>query len=157
MGRRLQYLESLPTTPSQSERFLSKVKNSIHQSNSSRRLSYLDMNPSLEIHPSTDPKSPLIIAEQNRIALTRLRLGSHYLRIETGRWSRIPRENRLCHCQRDIQMEEHVLLSCTISDPLRIQMNINAQTLSDLFKDTIMTRVAEYCKLILSLFRTLPK
>ncbi|KAK2168385.1 hypothetical protein LSH36_17g07031 [Paralvinella palmiformis] len=62
-----------------------------------------------------------------------MRLSSHHLRIEMGRWSRIPREKRTFHCRTDTQTEEHVLLRCNISGPLRHQMNINVQTLQDLF------------------------
>ncbi|KAK2169097.1 hypothetical protein LSH36_12g12008 [Paralvinella palmiformis] len=42
------------------------------------------------------------ITEQCRRASTRLPLGSHYLRVETGRCSRIPLEHRLCQCQTGI-------------------------------------------------------
>ena len=32
------------------------------------------------------------------------------LRVETGRWSRTPREDRLCQCGLDIQNETHVFV-----------------------------------------------
>ena len=38
------------------------------------------------------------VPEWQRIAFTRFRLSSHRLRIETGRWSRLPREQILCDC-----------------------------------------------------------
>ena len=37
---------------------------------------------------------------------------SHNLRIETGCWTRIPRDLGLCQCKEGIQMEEHALLRC---------------------------------------------
>ena len=46
-------------------------------------------------------------------------MSSHYLKIETGRWSRIPREQRLCDCG-SVQSEIHVLLSCPLLQYLRI-------------------------------------
>ena len=114
MGRRLQYLDTLQQETSRSTLFLTRVRSTIQQSDSSRRRAYLHMNTSLEAHPATNPWNRASIPEQNHIALTRIRLASHLLRIETGRWSRIPRENRLCNCRTDIQTEDHVLLRCTI-------------------------------------------
>ena len=60
-----------------------------------------------------------LIPEFQRIAFTRMRLSSHRLRIETGRWSRIARQDRLCVCGKDIQTEEHVLLRCDLVKHLR--------------------------------------
>ena len=60
------------------------------------------------------------VPERDRKAFTQLRLGSHRLKIETGRWSRISRENRLCSCGQ-IQTECHVLLSCPVNEYLRQQ------------------------------------
>ena len=59
-----------------------------------------------------------MMPEQCHIAVNRLRLGSHYLKIETGRWSCIPWENRMCTCNSDIQTE-HVLLRCPLMEALR--------------------------------------
>ena len=53
----------------------------------------------------------LEIPEFVRIYITRLRLSSHTLKIETGRWSRIPRDSRLCDCQK-IQTESHIIEDC---------------------------------------------
>ena len=54
-----------------------------------------------------------VFAKKCRVSFsfTRLRLSSHRLRIETGRWSRIPRENRLCACG-VIQDEAHAIQVC---------------------------------------------
>ena len=86
------------------------MKMAKQQSDSSRWLSYLYMNPNLKIHPATDSQNPLNILEQYRIALTRMHLSEHHLRIEKGRWSRMPREKGIFHRRTDIQTEEHVLL-----------------------------------------------
>ena len=45
---------------------------------------------------------------------------SHNLRIETGRWSRIPRERRVCLCDAtQLQTENHVLISCPLTHNIR--------------------------------------
>ena len=66
--------------------------------------------------------------ESDRIILIRYRTGSHKLRIETERWDKTPRENRMCVCQTEPQTLEHVLYRCqrltrTIpKDPLHIHI-----------------------------------
>ena len=84
---------------------------------------YTMMNP--ELNTVLDPKCDNFIPEMNRISVNRLRLGSHHLRIETGRWARIPRDERLCVCGGDIQSESHVLIDCPRSGHLRHNMNIH--------------------------------
>ena len=54
-----------------------------------------------------------------RIAFTRLRTSSHRLKIETGRWSRVPREMRVCQCGEGVQTEEHVLVGCNLTKGIR--------------------------------------
>lgn len=77
------------------------------------------MNPNLKIHPVYANRN-LVIPEYKRIAFSRFRLSSHRLAIETGRWSRIPREERFCKCpEKSVQTEEHVLCQCSLSKPVR--------------------------------------
>jgi len=96
-----------------------EVKNRVRTATSSRASIYMTLNPSLSVHAMyTMVKDP--VPEYMRIATSRMRLGSHRLKIETGRWSRIPRENRLCICNEEkIQSEEHVLIDCKCSSNLR--------------------------------------
>ena len=61
----------------------------------------------------------LYIPEVYRLYFTRMRLSSHMLKIETGRWSRIARERRLCNCG-SIQDERHVLCDCLLTDDCRL-------------------------------------
>ena len=73
---------------------------------------YLQMNPDLSVHPVykvTDSTSS--IDDNLRIAFTRIRICSHRLRSETGRWNRVPPDQRLCHlCENpSVQNEEHIL------------------------------------------------
>ena len=43
-------------------------------------------------------------------------LSSHKLKVEIGRWSRIPRENRLCKCNLGIQDEYHIFTCPLVKD-----------------------------------------
>ena len=59
-----------------------------------------------------------VVDDYLRIAFTRFRTSSHRLRVETGRWSRLPRERRLCKCGAGIQTEQHVLIDCELAEPI---------------------------------------
>ena len=91
--------------------FFTDLRQSLRNSQNTRRRDHTMMNPELNISPVLDPKCDNFIPEINRISVNRLRLGSHHLRIETGRWVRIPRDERLCVCCGNIQSESHVLLT----------------------------------------------
>ena len=67
---------------------------------------YNKMNP--ELLPS-----PFLSSGNNSDMITRFRLGSHRLPIETGRWSRTPRFERLCHFCNVLVNEYHFLFDCT--------------------------------------------
>ena len=58
----------------------------------------------------------IVTTEKFRYSLTRLRLSSHRLEVETGRWAKpngIPFENRLCStCQR-LEDEFHFIFECS--------------------------------------------
>ena len=82
----------------------------ILNSTRTKSLTYVNLNPELSVHGMYRDADPLI-PEHQRLATTRLRLSSHNLSIEKGRWSRIPRELRLCSCG-SIQCEEHVICFC---------------------------------------------
>lgn len=78
---------------------------------------YLKVNPDLS-PPIHDPNT----FEIERISLTRYRTGSHNLRIETGRMIKptpLPREERICACNTDIQTLEHCLLNCPLLSHVR--------------------------------------
>ena len=59
------------------------------------------------------------IKEFDRVAVTRIRLSSHRLAIETGRWSRLPREERKCTCG-EIQTERHIVNECVRTSDVRM-------------------------------------
>ena len=60
-----------------------------------------------------------IVDDDCRIAFKRLPLSSHRLRIETGRWARIPSNERLCQCGGGVQTEKHVLCDCDLVSDIR--------------------------------------
>ena len=77
-----------------------------------------DLNQALVTHPVY--LTNIFIPDYLRESVSRVRLMSHNLKIETGRWSRRPREARVCPCNdRDIQTEKHVLLECGLTQNIR--------------------------------------
>ena len=78
---------------------------------------YNFLNVNLEVHPMYTQR--MYVFEQYRKAFTRFRLSSHDLKIETGRWSRIPRNERFCVCSDVVQDEFHVLFLCPNTSQIR--------------------------------------
>ena len=90
---------------------LINLRERIQESERSKYVMYKIVNPSLSVHNVYKRGGNEYVPEYLRVSFTRLRLSSHRLMIETGRWSRIPRENRLCACG-VIQDEAHVIQVC---------------------------------------------
>ena len=91
---------------------------------------YYEMNPSLSVHQMYEDQN---INEHDRIVATRIRLSSHDLAVEKGRWSRTPRENCLCSCG-EIQTEEHVVCFCPRTSDIRhSNQQVNFQNLQEVF------------------------
>ena len=117
----IKYYESLATsynTPENCERFfreeyLQEMKEKCNaeyvKDPDSKLGSYIQVNPDL-INPAYDDT----VFELERILITRYRTGSNNLKIETGRYRCpvIPRDQRLCSCEMDVQTLRHVLLEC---------------------------------------------
>ena len=83
----------------------------------SKLQAYLSMNPQMSVSQVYSQLNPYI-PEHHRVQYTRLRLVSHNLRIETGRWARLPREQRLCRCGQ-VQTERHVIEECSLTRLIR--------------------------------------
>ena len=87
----------------------------------SRYTTYVDINPSLSVHDAYIRRRDTV-PEHTRIAFSRMRLSSHRLKVETGRWARggiqTLRENRLCTCG-SVQDERHVIIDCPRTEHLR--------------------------------------
>ena len=113
---------------------------------STRFSTYLALNPRLDVHSMyLDSHSVL---DTLRIAVSRLRLSSHRLKVETGRWARIPREERLCVCAPVIQDESHVVLECELTEHLRQSLNMNSM------EDFFSLDVNELCLLANNILKT---
>ena len=87
---------------------------------STKLYTYLnELNLSLTVHPIYN--SSMYIPDYQRQSFSRIRLISHNLKIETGRWSRIPRERRVCPCDgTQLQTEVHILISCPLTHNIRV-------------------------------------
>ena len=83
------------------------------------------LNPCLSVHIVYTNDRHQYVPDYTRQAFSRLRLMSHDLKIETGRWSRIPREMRKCPCDgQSVQTESHVLVGCTLTAHLRTKYGL---------------------------------
>ena len=91
-GRYLAYIEQLADDPVNMSNEM--IKQRIRRSDTTKRKTYMHINPALTTHQIYTDQVP----EHTRIAVTRMRTSSHRLRIETGRWARVPPEMRLCVC-----------------------------------------------------------
>ena len=127
------------------QQFFTKWSDRIDQcsadDNESKLGVYKQINPELQ-HYTTDQPIP----EFERVHITRYRTGSHNLKIEKGRHSRIPRENRLCMCNNDVQTLSHVIFSCPLTN--RIQ---NISNLIEFFAQNshdITTHIQQFAKIL---------
>ena len=106
------------------------LKQRLRDSTRSKFITYREINPAYSVHIIYKSRS-IKIPELYRLSFTRLRLSSHELRIETGRWARIPRERRLCPCG-EIQDEKHVIVDCPITQAIRDNYDMDMTTFTDI-------------------------
>ena len=128
------------------------LRSNIVRSASSRRITYLQMNPSLTVHHLYSCRGK--VNEVHRIAFTRLRVVSHNLAIETGRWykrgrGRLEVAERLCPCGA-VQTELHVLELCPLTRCVRDSYNFTSW--SEIVDPDAEFPVAEIVYKILSYF-----
>ena len=112
-------------------------KHKITNSTQSKLVTYFQINPTLSVHPMYKINS--MMEDDLRVVFTRFRVSSHRLKVETGRWSRIPRESRLCQCEVAVQTEEHVLCVCTLVQHIRIKFGAGVINFSD-FVSTVKSK-----------------
>ena len=113
-----------------------ELVHNIMGSNSSRRKTYVDINPNFILHEVYNTRHS--INETHRTAFTRFRVSGHSLACETGRWNRrgrgrLPLEERLCRCGL-VQTEMHVLEHCPYTQHIR--QSYDYTTAQDLFSGT---------------------
>ena len=107
------------------------IKNRIRASQRTKFKTYLELNPELSVH-SMYSCSPYV-NDLQRTSVTRIRLSSHNLAVETGRWARIDRDRRLCSCGEEIQTESHVICGCMYTEHLRNNSNLDFTDLPNFF------------------------
>ena len=114
---------------------MDEVKTRVRVSVSNRLSFYKSVNSELIVHDIY--RKNVKVNELERVSWTRLRLSSHSLAVEKGRWNRrgrgrLPMQERLCSCG-VIQTEMHVFENCPISSLVRERNNVT--TVSNLFVD----------------------
>ena len=114
------YVDRLVSNSDIISEFSSGLHDKIAHSDRSKFVTYRTINPEFAVHRTytRDIHNVTLIPEYLRVDFTRMRLSSHRLRIETGRWSRLPREQRLCRCGA-MQDEQHVLQDCALVQHIR--------------------------------------
>mgnify|MGYP001551171155 CR=1 FL=1 len=129
------YISSLETFNPDDE--TAAMLNRVRQSTRTKFMTYVQsMNPLLTVH---DMYLSLDAKETHRLTATRVRLSSHNLAIERGRWSRQPRDQRLCTCGA-VQDEVHVSAYCQSTQHIRTShQQISDFTLPALFNVTPIT------------------
>ena len=90
-----------------------------------KAVTYRSINPNLRVHPVYTTKD--YVSERARLTFTKFRLSSHSLKVETGRWSRINHEDRLCDCGEAVEDEFHVLFSCAKTEDVRRKFGIDVR------------------------------
>ena len=126
------YIDSVleNTTSSFITKDLQDMKEQIMLKEGSKFKMYCILNPDLNSHPIYHSA----VTEHHRIAFSRFRTSSHRLKIETGRWSRIKKEDRICNCGlEEVQDEIHVIETCRSLVDLR-----------ESFKEVITFTVKEF-------------
>ena len=110
-----------------------------------------ELNIMLALHPIYTTET--FIPDSLRKSFSRIRLMSHNLKVETGRWSRIPRESRLCHCNDNkIQTESHVLVECSLTHNVRLRYPaLNFTDISSLFNES--THLYSLCNYVNEILR----
>lgn len=128
---------------------LNETRTRVRSNEGTRSKTYLYINPELSYSGIYSGD----IEEMDRLAATRVRLSSHKLAIETGRWARIAQEDRKCECSDEVQTEEHVLLRCRLTSNIRIKFNLqNINSIHVFFNEMDKKDVCSLCRLCLKHF-----
>ena len=136
------------------ENGLSDVKVSIQNQplTATKFHTYQTLNPTLDVHPLYTASAPTI-PDYLRIEFTRYRLSSHRLRVEIGRWSRTPPEERVCSCGTGIQNESHIF-ECPLVEELFQTSDKSYSSPADLFRDTNIEDLKILYKVLNKLYET---
>ena len=102
---------------------LPSPKQRVETSTGTKAVTYRTINSDLSV-TAVYKSEERAVPEYARISFTRMRLSSHRLRIETGRWARVKREDRTCRCGEDVQDDRHVLQFCSLADEVRREQGL---------------------------------
>ena len=100
--------------------FRAKTKEKVYElarKGKTKYCTYVEINPELSTSPLLDVIHP--IAKD----MIKFRLGSHYLPVETGRWSGLDHNARLCGTCGEIGDEKHVLYRCSLINRSDVELN----------------------------------
>ncbi len=107
---------------------------------STKMNTYCTLNPELTVHGVYN--TARYIPDHLRIAFSQFRLTAHHLKVETGRWSRKPREKRLCSCNINaIQNEDHVIFNCPLSKSVRERYQIASAPWEEFFNHNLVCEI----------------
>ena len=130
-----------------------KTTSNIQDSSSSKRIFYKSINPTLTPHSVYTKPSPIktYTPERLRLAFTRLRVSSHNLRVETGRWARLLRESRLCPCgSGDVQDEFHAICQCRLTSNIRSMFpHVVFTSIKEFFASKHTRDICKICEMVL--------
>ena len=148
-------LEKLITTPDDcfihhKNIYERQARQKIHEKHSIDKDSilgtYLTVNPNLSC-----PKMyhDICCNENDRKIITKYRVGSHMLKIQSERLSaNSDRANRLCQCNLDIQTLAHVIFQCPLTEHIRVTHNLQNDDLTSFFNGNDLVKTAICLKAI---------
>ena len=119
---------------------LQKVKEKVSKATGTKFKTYLELNPGFIVHKLYGKDSPTI-PDYLRINFSRYRLSSHRLRVEMGRWSKTPRNERVCSCGLGIQNEQHIFICPRVKDLFSALPDV-CNSPQDLFTDTSIDKLS---------------
>lgn len=109
--------------------FIPQLRTKVTTIGGSRAAMYRLLNPTLVPHSIY---KNIELPDSLRTSFSRFRLSSHRLRIETGRWSKLPRDQRVCSCE-EIQDEPHVLV-CPRNQQILIRYGFVGRNIQELME-----------------------
>ena len=113
---------------------------------------FTNVSNDLHFNPSSYLIAPYLTRVHHkwkRCKLTQLRVGSHWLREETGRWAGIAREARQCQRCGILEDLQHVIFECPLYNELRIHYSRLFQdsiSLNSFFSHTDAFLLASFCR-----------
>ena len=127
------------------EEYLVDVKQTMLAATTSKALKYKEINPNFNVHGVYNSK--VYIDERKRVVFSKFRTSSHSLKIETGRWTRIAAEGRLCDCGKGVQDESHEVFKCQRTIAMQEKYRISDvvyQNLCDLLGNQDVVQLVDF-------------